>query len=121
MPYDQVEAKLRFDGLLGLWERLHEKVVGKKLTLGEYTDLHQEGKHLMDAYNDEMDRYMKTFGHEQVYEPAIGVIVRIQKLAICTGGHLVQAKERLDDAERGKVVFNEMLGTPPAPKNKIWN
>ncbi len=120
MPYDQTEAKLRFEGLLGLWRKLHEKLLQPIDTQTEWTALAMEGRLLVDAYNDEVEMYKNRLGHELMYKPTIEMILEIQQLVMCSSGHLINARERLDSILMGKAAFADMIGTAPV-KEKIWN
>lgn len=120
MRYNQKEALLRFEGLSKLWESLHERSKEPIETMARFEELSAEGRHLVDSYNEEVQNYGILCERENATDRIIDLIQEIQAAAICTGRHLMHAKEKLDDVLRGKIAFTEMLGQAP-PKNKVWN
>lgn len=119
MPYDQVEAKNRFEGLLSLWKNLHERCKQDITTMDQYRALAEEGKHLVDAFNEEVDKYTELLKTEAPYHPTVKMIGEIQGHAMCTGQHLIEARERIENIQLGKAAFYDMLGKKPT--DKVWN
>lgn len=119
MPYDQVEAKNRFEGLLGLWKNLHERCKQDITTMDQYRALAEEGKHLVDAFNDEVAQYDVLLKKESPYMPTLHLIMEIQGHAMCSGQHLIEARQRIENIQLGKAAFYDMLGKKPT--EKVWN
>lgn len=111
MKYDQLEAKNRFEGLLGLFRRLHDKVREPINTWSELQALSLEGTLLCKAFDEELATYTRHCGQEQMYQPTIDLVLAIQGVASCAGIHIHMAGARLDG----------LLGSAPLEADKVWN
>lgn len=112
---NQSEAKNRFEGLLGLFNRVHDKARKPINTVEELTSISSEARHLCEAFDEELTTYISKFGHEMMHKPTIVLILDIQTLAACTGMHIQLAGARLEH-----IVTNSQ-GIADAAESMRWN
>lgn len=111
----QQDAVRVFDGIVKLLGQFIEKIDGDTITQQLYVEYHAEGKAIVEAYNQEVEKYMALCQAEVAYLPTIEMIHEIQHLICYAGSLLRKQKVRVDDVARGKLVMDEYMREPRKP------